>query len=272
MLEAPTSCPFAPRCRFQQPRCTTELPLLRRARAGPSGCVFLSRARKAPGAVRDWRDRHEPRRRRRRRCVEVENLRVWFPITSGLLLDRHVGDVKAVDGVSLLDRARRDGRTGRRVGLRQVDARPRDPPALQADRRTDHVRRPGHHEGIRERAARGASQDADGVPGSVRIAQSAAFGRPHRRRAAARAQDHVREGAATREVARAARGGRTARRCGEPVSARVLRRAAAAHRDRPRAGAEPGLHRLRRARLGARRLDPGADHQPARGRCRASSA
>jgi peptide/nickel transport system ATP-binding protein len=33
--------------------------------------------------------------------VEVENLRVWFPIKSGILLDRHVGDIKAVDDVSL---------------------------------------------------------------------------------------------------------------------------------------------------------------------------
>jgi oligopeptide/dipeptide ABC transporter ATP-binding protein len=33
--------------------------------------------------------------------VEVENLKVWFPIKSGILLDRHVGDVKAVDDVSL---------------------------------------------------------------------------------------------------------------------------------------------------------------------------
>jgi peptide/nickel transport system ATP-binding protein len=33
--------------------------------------------------------------------VEIEDLRVWFPIRSGILLDRHVGDVKAVDGVSL---------------------------------------------------------------------------------------------------------------------------------------------------------------------------
>ena len=32
--------------------------------------------------------------------LDVEDLRVWFPITSGLVLDRHVGDVKAVDGVS----------------------------------------------------------------------------------------------------------------------------------------------------------------------------
>ncbi|HXF98655.1 MAG TPA: oligopeptide/dipeptide ABC transporter ATP-binding protein [Gaiellaceae bacterium] len=33
--------------------------------------------------------------------VELEDLRLWFPIKSGLVLDRHVGDVKAVDGVTL---------------------------------------------------------------------------------------------------------------------------------------------------------------------------
>src|SRR5438445_255419 len=33
--------------------------------------------------------------------VEVDDLRVWFPIKSGLVLDRHVGDIKAVDDVSL---------------------------------------------------------------------------------------------------------------------------------------------------------------------------
>jgi peptide/nickel transport system ATP-binding protein len=35
------------------------------------------------------------------RLVEVENLKVYFPIKSGLVLDRHVGDIKAVDDVSL---------------------------------------------------------------------------------------------------------------------------------------------------------------------------
>jgi len=33
--------------------------------------------------------------------LSVENLKVWFPIKSGLLLDRHVGDIRAVDDVSL---------------------------------------------------------------------------------------------------------------------------------------------------------------------------
>jgi peptide/nickel transport system ATP-binding protein len=32
--------------------------------------------------------------------VEIDDLRVWFKVTSGIVLDRHIGDVKAVDGVS----------------------------------------------------------------------------------------------------------------------------------------------------------------------------
>lgn len=33
--------------------------------------------------------------------LELDDVRVWFPIRSGVVLDRHVGDVKAVDGVTL---------------------------------------------------------------------------------------------------------------------------------------------------------------------------
>jgi len=32
--------------------------------------------------------------------VEVQNLRMYFPITRGLLIQRHVGDIKAVDGLN----------------------------------------------------------------------------------------------------------------------------------------------------------------------------
>jgi peptide/nickel transport system ATP-binding protein len=32
--------------------------------------------------------------------LEIENLKVWFPIKSGIFLDRHVGDVRAVDDVT----------------------------------------------------------------------------------------------------------------------------------------------------------------------------
>jgi oligopeptide transport system ATP-binding protein len=32
--------------------------------------------------------------------LAVDGLKVWFPITSGIVLERHVGDVRAVDGVT----------------------------------------------------------------------------------------------------------------------------------------------------------------------------
>ena len=51
----------------------------------------------------------------------------------------------------------------------------------------------------------------------------------------------------------------------QPLPARVLRRPAPAHRRRPRARPAAQADRLRRAGLGARRVDPGAGHQPARG-------
>jgi oligopeptide transport system ATP-binding protein len=32
--------------------------------------------------------------------VEVKDLKVWFPITEGIVIERHIGDVRAVDGIS----------------------------------------------------------------------------------------------------------------------------------------------------------------------------
>ena len=32
--------------------------------------------------------------------LAVEDLKVWFPISDGIILQRHVGDVRAVDGVT----------------------------------------------------------------------------------------------------------------------------------------------------------------------------
>ncbi|HEX5826258.1 MAG TPA: dipeptide ABC transporter ATP-binding protein [Candidatus Limnocylindrales bacterium] len=43
--------------------------------------------------------------------LRVRDLKVWFPITEGLLIERHVGDVRAVDGVSF------DLRRGETLGL-----------------------------------------------------------------------------------------------------------------------------------------------------------
>ena len=72
-----------------------------------------------------------------------------------------------------------------------------------------------------------------------------------------------------KERAGAGRGAVRARRppagADEQLPAPVLRRPAPAHRHRPRAGAGAEADRRRRAGLGARRLDPGAGHQPAEG-------
>jgi peptide/nickel transport system ATP-binding protein len=43
--------------------------------------------------------------------VELENLKLYFPIRSGIVLDRHIGDIKAVDDVTL------DIRRGETLGL-----------------------------------------------------------------------------------------------------------------------------------------------------------
>ncbi len=36
--------------------------------------------------------------------VKVENLKMWFPITQGIVVQRHVGDIKAVDGLNFFIR------------------------------------------------------------------------------------------------------------------------------------------------------------------------
>ena len=83
--------------------------------------------------------------------VEVDDLRVWFKLTSGdrarPARRRHQGGRRRL----VLDRSRRDARPRRRVRLRQVDARPHDPPALQADQRPHRLRRAGHHQRVRDR-------------------------------------------------------------------------------------------------------------------------
>ena len=66
--------------------------------------------------------------------------------------------------------------------------------------------------------------------------------------------------------------GRPLARHGRPLSARILRRAAPAHRHRARACAQSEPRHLRRGGLGARRLDPGAGGQPVHGAAGAPAA
>ena len=147
-----------------------------------------------------------------------------------------------------------------------------DPAAARADLRL------GPFEGQRDRRAvaqgaqAAAARDADDLPGPLLVAQPAQARRA--RSSATRCASTASSTAASvkRRGPGADGAGRAQPRALQPLPARVLRRPAPAHRDRAGARAEAEADRRRRAGLRARRLDPGADHQPARrppGRVRA---
>ena len=170
--------------------------------------------------------------------------------------------VQAVDGVELRHPPRRDARPRRRVGLRQDHGRPPAAAAHRADGGHDPLRRHRHHEAPGRGPQALPAADADHLPGPVLEPRPADADRRQHRRGPA----HPRP----RDARRAARQGRADDGPGRPpavprapLPARVLRRPAPAHRDRPRARPRARPRRLRRAGVGARRLDPGPGAQPA---------
>ena len=195
--------------------------------------------------------------------VEVENLRVWFPIKSGIILDRHIGDIKAVDDVSFsISRGETLGLVGEsgcgKSTVGRTILRLYEPTAgrIVFDGKDITTLSQNELRPLRRRMQMVFQDPYASLNPRHSVGQD-------RRRAAARPRPLWEEG--EREArARAPRDRRASGRRGHPLSARVLGRPAPAHRPRALARAQPRLHRLRRAGLGARRLDPGADHQPAR--------
>ena len=257
MLSAPSECPFAP-----------ALPL--RGRAVPrSRCRRSRRSSPATTSAASTRcPADEWQRTRLGGAACVSELRSSRSTTSGSgsrsgaasCIDRHVGDVKAVDGVSLtIERGETLGLVGEsgcgKSTVGRALLRLYEPTGGKIVFDGTDITHLGE-----TRAAAAAQADADDLPGSVRVAEPAPLGRPDGRRAAARARSR-RQGA-RQPGARAAPDRRPPGRRRLALPARVLGRSAAADRPRPRARAQPGLPRLRRARVGARRLDPGADRQP----------
>ena len=133
---------------------------------------------------------------------------------------------------------RRDARARRRVRLREDDAVAHAHAAAEADRRHDPLRRPATSRTSSQRELRPIrARAADGLPGSVRLAEPA---QARRRRSSARRSSCracSKADARTRTLELLDRVG-LQQRAPVPLPARVLRRPAPAHRHRarPRAG------------------------------------
>ena len=127
--------------------------------------------------------------------LSVNRVQKYFPIKQGILFQRQVGAVKAVDGVSFSIRRRRDARAGGRVRMRQVDDRAGDHPTARARPAARSLRRAGH------RASSTASQmrplrarHPDDLPGPLLVAEPAAHHRHDRRGAVPDPEGQDREG------------------------------------------------------------------------------
>ena len=154
----------------------------RRAGHGAGGRPARRWRRRRPvetGAVSpDGRHRHRPPPPADEALLRVEDLVVEFPAGAGL-------KVHAVSGHQPRRARGRDARPRRRVGLRQVDDRQGDHAAAAPDvgQVRFEGRRPDPAEG--RGAAQAAPRAADDLPGPDLVAEPAAQGRGHRRRAAA---------------------------------------------------------------------------------------
>ena len=139
--------------------------------------------------------------------------------------------------------SRRNAGHRRRVRLRQDDAGPRHDPAERGDGRTDHLQRSGHHPHAGKTASSPAQGHADHLSGPVQQPESAHDRGRHRQRALP-----LPEAVYPCRAHRARQGAHGALRSGSrlypPLSARVFRRPAPAHRHRPGARAEPEVHPL----------------------------
>ena len=226
---------FAPRCALADAALPARLSALRGEGRRPLGRVL---AFGACGGC--YGERKRARRAGAAPVLEVTGLKKHFPVKKGLLR-RTVGHVYAVDGVSfsiaegetlgLVGESGCGKSTVARAVLRLIE------PTAGAIR----LERPRHHASRQGRAAAAPAPDADHLPGSVRLAQSAHVGGRHRRRAAAGARRRQGQGARRRgSRSCSSRSGCGRRRCA-PTRTSSPAASASASASRARSRCNPSL-------------------------------
>ena len=202
--------------------------------------------------------------------LSADQLVKHFPITKGAIRKKTVGTVNAVNGITL------GVRPGETLGLVGESGCGKSTAGRTLLKLIEPTAGTITYDGrditgpVEARDGAAAPRAADDLPGPVLVAQPAAHRRLDHLRAVRGAEDRpARRGQAGRPGDHGAGGAQP--RALQPLPERVLRRPAPAHRHRPRRHAAPQGRHLRRAGVGARRVDPGAGHQPARRTCRTSS-
>ena len=157
LINVPPGAAFHPRCPYVMDVCRTRCRALLPSDGHHASACHLSLGRQGAHPRRGGADEPMSVEATERestavgagppsRCIRIEGIKKYFPITRGILFQQH-GRRRARGGRRRPgDLPGRDARPGGRDRMRQVDARPRRDAAVRSDGGQDLLRGPGHHE------------------------------------------------------------------------------------------------------------------------------